>query len=162
MSKWAIASLVCSIAGVTVVPIVGAILGATLAPIAHRDISSSTPPKAGRGYATAGFVLGLMFGLTPALLVSYLQMQEWGPLPFVLALVWTVAVVFSGLRLSRPVDRRAVGGLLAGGLAMTALGVLLLFMLAWLFAAAAAEVTESIGDSLDSAFSDAFDFDCTP
>jgi hypothetical protein len=161
-SKLAIASLAMSITGATVIPILGAVVGATLAPFAFRDIYSTDPPKRGKGYAMGGLVVGLIVGLLPSVLITYLQLSEWGTPPFLLALLWTAVVLALALRAAKPGDRGPIGGLLAGGAAMTVISILAILGLGYLFALVTGEIIEAIGDSIDSAFADAFDFDCTP
>jgi hypothetical protein len=82
-SSWAIASLILSICGWTVLPLLGAIGGVVTGHIALHEIAASEGRLEGRGFAIAGLVIGyasivlslcaIVFGI--ALLAAVLQTQ---------------------------------------------------------------------------------------
>jgi uncharacterized membrane protein (UPF0136 family) len=143
-----------------VLPVIGAIIGAALAPLAFRQIRSTDPPMKGRGYATAGFIIGMVFGLLFGIVIAYIQRDEWGQGPLALGIVLTAVVVVFTMTEMRSRERVAVGGAVAGGVMMVLLSILALIGVAYLFAFAMGEALEAVGDSLSDSLSDAFD--CTP
>jgi hypothetical protein len=70
-SGWAIASLITSLAGGQVVPVIGPLLGAIFGHIALNEIKRSQGRLTGRGMAIGGIVVGYVFAAIHLVFYGY-------------------------------------------------------------------------------------------
>ena len=127
----AVASLGFAIAGLVVVPILGGVVGAALGVAALAQIRNN-PSFTGRGLAVAGTVVGLVAGVLPLAVFSYLERSHWSSAPFALTVAYGGAIATLLWRETAGRQRLAAGAGLIGGVAFVALGALVAYLSAFL------------------------------
>jgi hypothetical protein len=127
----AVVSLVCSIAGLFVIPLLGGVVGAALGVAALVEIRKDHR-LSGHGLAIAGTVVGLVLGVVPLAVLAYVERGHWSSVPFALTVAYGGAIAALLWRETAGRQRVAAGAGLLGGVALVALGALLAYLSVWL------------------------------
>lgn len=160
-NQLAMIALVCSILGITLVPMVGGVIGATLGALALRQIAIDPEHYRGRNEAIAALAIGVGVNLIPLSFLLFVSADRVWFGWFVLSAAYAAGVVAIGIAFAGRGQRSTVAGAVSGATMLMAIAMLVTFLLILLFAIVVREIGNAVTEAIGEAFRDAFDFNCT-